>query len=134
MSQRAPDKSAATQKRTKVTFNKRLAVVREKKADNGGLDFLTIEEIQEALDCSDDKTLDSIRAAVETGKDGYIARDGKTGTFKVMSDIELLELQKSGRAGLADALGQQLVTENDESPESSLLSTQIFRKLVGTDT
>ena len=102
-------------------------------AEDVDLELVTVDDLQLALQAADKETLDSIRDIADSPDDGLIARNRESGEFTVVSDAEILALQEQSDASLADMLGQQSVNDGDDGTQSTLLSTQMFRKLVDAD-
>ena len=95
------------------------------------LELMTTQELKIALAAADDADRQSIQAMAESGKQGIVARNPKSGALDVISEDELRELRRDKTVKLPKLLDQYAVPGEDDAQELSLVSTQMLKQMLG---
>jgi hypothetical protein len=133
------DESATTvliRRPTKVKTDGRGRTVWAGAVEETELELMSSQQLRVAIDTANSVDSESIRAIVESGEDGVVARDHTTGLYAVISEAELQELMDADDALLTRERNRELVPEHMESDtgeELSLVSTQALKHMLSHD-
>ncbi len=112
----------------RVTTDERGRTVWAGEIEEAELELVSTAELQQILDSSDPTSRTAIEEVVTGNANGVLARNPATGLFEIISDSDL-------QAALAqDARRQAGSLEPAAGEELSLVSTQVLRKVLKTDT
>lgn len=90
------------------------------------LELLSTAAFERALQTASDEQLASIRAAAEMADNGILARDPRTGMFRVIDEDDVRKLERRHADAVPDGW-RDAIRRDTQGGEQSLMSTQALR-------
>lgn len=123
----------------KVTTDDRGRTVWADTVVTAELELVSTSELQKILASSDDDTRSAIERVVTGEEEGVLARDLATGLFEIISDAELKVILAENNRPMTYRtpdirLEPASAKASNTGDELSLVSTQVLRKVLATET
>ena len=124
----------------RVTTDDRGRTVWRDTIETAELELVSTAELQKILASADDDTRSAIQSIIREEGDGVLARDPATGLFEIISDADLQAILESNDHLRKMRRPEEVPTQSastkqqNEDEELSLVSTQVLRKILASDT
>ena len=118
---------------SKVSTDERGRTVWVGEIEEAELELVSTAELQQILDSSDPASRSAIEQMASGAAEGMLARNTATGLFEIVSDqdVQAALARNSGRPSAGSGLEP---AKSRSGEDLSLVSTQVLRKVLKTDT